>query len=38
MTAARHTYESAGFKVRGPYSGTELTVVQPYQIFMEKKL
>ena len=37
MTAARHTYESTGFKVRGQYSGTELTDLQPYQIFMEKK-
>jgi GNAT superfamily N-acetyltransferase len=38
MIAAHHTYESAGFKVREPYSGTEITVVQPFQIFMEKKL
>jgi ribosomal protein S18 acetylase RimI-like enzyme len=38
MTAARHTYESAGFKVRGPYPGFETSSIQPFQIFMEKKL
>jgi GNAT superfamily N-acetyltransferase len=38
MTAARHTYESAGFKARGPYPGFETPNIQPFQIFMEKQL
>jgi GNAT superfamily N-acetyltransferase len=39
MASARRIYESAGFKVRGPYSGTEVTPGSgSSQIFMEKKL
>lgn len=36
--AAKHVYLSAGFKVRGPYPGVEISGMGPHQIFMEKKL
>jgi GNAT superfamily N-acetyltransferase len=38
MFTARHIYESAGFKARGPYPGVEFTLGSPIMVFMEKKL
>ncbi|MCX6654499.1 MAG: GNAT family N-acetyltransferase [Candidatus Bathyarchaeota archaeon] len=36
--AAKHVYQSAGFKMRGPYPGIEVSGMGPHQIFMEKEL